>query len=257
MMNQKTRPAPPNPVQGRLARQIALDLVLISSLFAGCASFKPGPTSPEPPGADVVPHTKGPTLQSSSPQAQSSADSAPAPAVGNEASPASAVPVATGADTEAKNNGPSASKAKPPGAGTSGNLSSAFGSSGQTARQGAVARIPEKPVERAPDKPQASATLDLVSLEQRLRDTRAIGVFTKLSLKNQVDDLLGQFRAYHKKETQISLADLRQRYNLLLIEVLTLLQDNDAPLAAAISSSREGIWLILADPEKFAKIDVQ
>lgn len=112
-------------------------------------------------------------------------------------------------------------------------------------------------MEQVPERPQAPATLDLASLEQRLRDTRAIGVFTKLSLKNQVDDLLGQFRAYHKKEAQISLTELRQRYNLLLIKVLTLLQDNDAALAAAISSSREAIWLILSDPGKFAKIDVQ
>src|SRR5580692_12216159 len=32
--------------------------------------------------------------------------------------------------------------------------------------------------------------LDLGLLRQRLRETKAIGVFTKLSLKNQVDDLL-------------------------------------------------------------------
>ena len=97
-------------------------------------------------------------------------------------------------------------------------------------------------------------SLDLASLEQRLRDSQAIGVFTKLSLKNQVDDLLAQFRAYHRKESKTSLTELRQRYNLLLLKVLSLLQDSDPPLAAAISSSREAIWSILTDPEKFAKI---
>ncbi|HXN10319.1 MAG TPA: hypothetical protein VN859_03695 [Steroidobacteraceae bacterium] len=96
--------------------------------------------------------------------------------------------------------------------------------------------------------------LDLASLEQRLKDTRAIGVFTKLSLKNQVDDLLEQFRAYHRGERRTSLADLRQRYNLLLFKVLSLLQDSDASLATAISSSREAIWDVLADPARFAKI---
>jgi len=79
-------------------------------------------------------------------------------------------------------------------------------------------------------------------------------VFTKLSLKNQVDDLLNMFRAYHRGDRSTPLADLRQRYNLLLLKVLTLLQDSDAPLAAAISSSREAIWAILTDPDKFAKI---
>jgi len=36
--------------------------------------------------------------------------------------------------------------------------------------------------------------------------------------------------------------------------VLSLLQDGDPPLAAAIASSREAIWNILADPQKFSSI---
>ena len=62
----------------------------------------------------------------------------------------------------------------------------------------------------ASDKPSAPA-LDLSSLEQRLKDTHAIGVFTKLSLKNQVDDLLAQFRAFHQSPTKSPPADLRHR----------------------------------------------
>jgi hypothetical protein len=105
-----------------------------------------------------------------------------------------------------------------------------------------------------PSAKSSAAALDLASLEQRLRDTRAIGVFTKLSLKNQVDDLLDEFRAFHNGQTKTSLAELRQRYDLLLITVLTLLQDSDPPLASAISASREAIWGILTDREKFQKI---
>jgi hypothetical protein len=102
--------------------------------------------------------------------------------------------------------------------------------------------------------PNASPTLNLADLEQRLRETRAIGVFTKLSLKNQVDDLLNAFRELYRGPDKHPSAELRQRYDLLLLKVLTLLQDGDPPLAAAISSSREAIWGILADPDKFAKI---
>jgi hypothetical protein len=91
-------------------------------------------------------------------------------------------------------------------------------------------------------------------LEQRLRQTNAIGVFTKLSLKNQVDDLLNAFRVLYRGPNKHPTAELRQRYDQLLLKVLTLLQDGDPPLAAAISSSREAIWSILADPDKFAKI---
>ena len=87
-----------------------------------------------------------------------------------------------------------------------------------------------------------------------MRDTRAIGVFTKLSLKNQVDDLLKAFRDLYRNSNKRPPAELRQRYDGLLLKVLTLLQDGDPPLAAAIASSREAIWNILADPEEFAKI---
>ena len=79
-------------------------------------------------------------------------------------------------------------------------------------------------------------------------------MFTKLSLKNQVDDLLTEFRSLYQGPNKHPTATLRQHYDLLLLKVLSLLQDSDPPLAAAISSSREAIWGILADPNKFAKI---
>jgi hypothetical protein len=91
-------------------------------------------------------------------------------------------------------------------------------------------------------------------LEQRLRDTKAIGVFTKLSLKNQVDDLLTQFRAFHQGRAGAVLTELRERYNLLLLKVLSLLQGSDPVLAQAIAGSREAIWGLLADPAKFATL---
>ena len=105
-----------------------------------------------------------------------------------------------------------------------------------------------------PGKQEAPPPLDLVSLEQRLRDTKAIGVFTKLSLKNQVDDLLTQFRAFHQGRAGAVLTELRDRYNLLLLKVLSLVQGSDPVLARAIVASREPIWGLLADPVKFATL---
>jgi hypothetical protein len=87
-----------------------------------------------------------------------------------------------------------------------------------------------------------------------LRETKAIGVFTKLSLKNQVDDLLSDFRKYYSGKSKMVLTDLRQRYDLLLMKIMTLLQDSDVKLAADIRASREAIWDILRDPKKFAEI---
>ncbi len=106
------------------------------------------------------------------------------------------------------------------------------------------------PAQRAAGQP----TLDIAALEQRLKDTHAIGLFTKLSLKNQVDDLLAQFRAHFHGNGSPPLSDLRQRYDLLMLKVLSLLQDGDPPLAQTIGSSREAIWGILTDPNKLAAI---
>ncbi|CAG0968639.1 hypothetical protein BURK1_01102 [Burkholderiales bacterium] len=102
-------------------------------------------------------------------------------------------------------------------------------------------------------KPKAPP-LDLASLEQRLEETRAIGVLTKITLKNQVDDLLDRFRAFYQGKLETDLADLRRSYDLLVLKVLSLLQDGDQALATAIVASREAIWGILSDPAKFATI---
>ena len=79
-------------------------------------------------------------------------------------------------------------------------------------------------------------------------------MFTKISLKNQVDDLLTQFRAFHQGRAGTVLTELREQYNLLLLKVLSLLQGSDPVLAQAIASSREALWGLLADPAKFATL---
>ncbi len=102
-----------------------------------------------------------------------------------------------------------------------------------------------------PDVRQAEPPLDVAALKLRLRETGAIGLFTKLALSNQMDDLIQQFRSHHLGEHKSSVATLRQAYELLVLKVLALLQDGDPPLARTIAESREAIWSILADPEKF------
>jgi hypothetical protein len=105
-----------------------------------------------------------------------------------------------------------------------------------------------------PAAPPAAVTLDLDELKERLRETKAIGLFTKISLKNKVDDLLDQFAGLHGGKTPPTIADLRQSYNLLMMKVLSLLQDKDQTLASTIVSSREVIWGLLADPKTFATL---
>jgi hypothetical protein len=198
-------------------------------LASGCASMK----RPETPKPDVAAAGGPATAPVATPSPQPQPPPSP-PVPAPVSAPASAAPAASPAKTKSPppsspNKSASVAAAKPP-------------------------PVAAPPVAVPPVAAPAAPTLDLASLEQRLKDTRAIGVFTKLSLKNQVDDLLGDFRAFYKAANVRPSPELRQRYDLLLLKVLSLLQDGDPPLAAAISSSKEAIWNILADPNKLAAI---
>ena len=75
----------------------------------------------------------------------------------------------------------------------------------------------------------APAPLDF-KLPSRLRETKAIGVLTKLSLKNQVDDLWRSFAPTTSGRGQRRSPNCAA-YDMLLLKVLSLLQDSDPPLA--------------------------
>jgi outer membrane biosynthesis protein TonB len=105
-------------------------------------------------------------------------------------------------------------------------------------------------------KTAAVQPLDLNRLRQELKATRAIGLLSKLTLKNQMDDLLDRFRRYHRGETTSTMTDLRRSYDLLVMKLLSLVQDKDQKLASDIVSSREAIWGLLSDPTKFASLKV-
>jgi hypothetical protein len=228
---------------------IAGFLVVLS--VSGCASMKEASTSggphaaqvPVPPGSEpqaIPPSTVAPPSKAES-STENGSDQSSTPAKTPEAAAAEPPPV-----SPATRSNPAKAKSS-----TDPRLAKQTGAA--AVHTGPPAAHTGSPTPPAPP-PSASPTLNLADLEQRLRETRAIGVFTKLSLKNQVDDLLNAFRALYRGPNKHPTVDLRQRYDLLLLKVLTLLQDGDPPLAAEISSSREAIWSILADPDKFAKI---
>jgi len=120
----------------------------------------------------------------------------------------------------------------------------------------AAPRTPAIPpaVVATPPAPAALPTLDLDALEARLRATKAIGVFTKISLKNQVDDLMKQFREHYGGKATRTMPELRRAYDLLIMKVLSLLQDSDRMLASAIVSSREAIWTLLSNQDTFVNL---
>ncbi len=111
--------------------------------------------------------------------------------------------------------------------------------------------LPARVIAPPPAKP-SDPTLNVAALKTGLRNTPAIGVFTKLALQNQMDDLLKQFRTHYQGRETRSVAFLRPPFDALVVKVLALLQDGDPSLARTISTSREAIWGVLSDPEKFA-----
>lgn len=206
--------------------------ILFLALAAGCAGVKEAPprvaVRPVPVIVDpiVVEPNRDEVVPASPPRAvpRQPVKSTDGTIGGNPVASAAPVPSSETQSTSKAGQAPAAAPA--------------IGQAGKKAAPPAVAKALEPP-------------LDVAALIARLRDTDAIGVFTKLALKNQVDDLLKQFRTHYQSGQQTNVASLRQPYNLLLMKVLALVQDGDPPLARSISGSREAIWGILADREKF------
>jgi hypothetical protein len=222
---------------------VAVASFIVALALAGCVriTIAPSPAAVAPPAVAAAPlavESAPPTVAAAPP----AVESAPPPAAALEPPPVAAPPV-TLAPLAVASTPPAVAPAPAPAPAPSPALKT-------------VSKVPAPPkIVAAPPPVKAAAppTLDLASLETRLRATGAIGVFTKLSLKNQVSDLFDQFKAFHHGGAP-ALTTLRQAYELLLLKVLSLIQDNDASLASAISASRESIWGILVDPAKFAKL---
>ncbi|HEX4522400.1 MAG TPA: hypothetical protein VH704_02685 [Casimicrobiaceae bacterium] len=209
----------------------AIAAALLAALLAGCAGVKQPATPSAPTLAPVAPTAPAaPDVAAHSPTPAG----APAPAASAPPSQPPTVPSAP-AGAAAKSAAPEIrAPAKPSAAGAT----------------------PPTKAAPAPAVAKASAPpLDLKALETQLKETNAIGVMTKLSIKNQVDDLLSQFRAFYQGKLKITLAELRRPFDLLVLKLLSLLQDSDPTLAAAIVASREAIWGILSDRTKFASLD--
>lgn len=248
------------------ARIVGLLVILLTAACAGPQHTRPG--EPPPSGATqagtVAVETKvtpaAPPVSHSAAQVAADAKPPAQPAEPQQAQPTELRP--TGA-TQAKTV---AAETKTPPAAPSVTLPA-----GRLAAKAKspIANTPARPVAapvaaeqvrkkeiaaQSPANQEAAPPLDLKSLETRLKETKAIGMFTKLALKNQVDDLLDQFRAFYQGRHKTTLPELRRPYDLLILKVLALLQDSDPPLAHAILTSREAIWSILADPAKFATI---
>jgi hypothetical protein len=192
-------------------------------------------------------------------QASPSGAQAPSPAA-KTASPATAPSPAPTKDVEAKVSPAKPAATPKPSPAPAAKVATAKSNppAATTKATPSASTVPASTVPPATVPPAApkSPPLDLESLKSQLKATKAIGVMTKLTLKNQVDDLLDRFRGFYAGRGKDTMPELRQAYDLLLLKVLSLLQDRDQMLASKIVSSREAIWGLLADRQKFAALQV-
>ncbi len=96
--------------------------------------------------------------------------------------------------------------------------------------------------------------VDLDDLVKRIGDSSAIGTFTKLSLKLEIDRFERDLRAFHDRAGKHSLGELHERYDLLVHKLMRLLQDKDPGLAREIAEARDFLWAKLADPREFRRM---
>ena len=95
------------------------------------------------------------------------------------------------------------------------------------------------------------AQIDLVSLEDGLRKTDAIGLSEKLSLKGDLDRLVEKFHAYHERTEDDGIEKLESSFHQLVNKTLSLLRADDPDLHQRISAARGGLWTLLRDRETF------
>jgi len=104
-----------------------------------------------------------------------------------------------------------------------------------------------------PDALADSGSLDprINDLYDHLSQTKSIGIFTKLSIKNNTTRLNNSFAAYHQGERPPNIKELRERYDLMVQEMMILVQGKDPELAHKIHETRLLLWSYLSDPEKY------
>jgi hypothetical protein len=207
------------------------------------AKDKPAPQAATPPAPNETPakpETPAPAQPAASAPATPPAPSAPS-------KPTASAPTKPATQAPSK---PPASTAKPPSTATTKPATPAPAKPA-TPPPAQTAAKPATP----PPAPASNPTLDLTALKDQLKSTKAIGLMTKLTLKNQVDDLMDGFRDHYAGKGKLTISQLRQSYDMLMMKVLSLLQDKDQKLASDIVASREVIWGLLADPKKFAALD--
>lgn len=84
--------------------------------------------------------------------------------------------------------------------------------------------------------------LDIDQLITRLKETKAIGVLTKLALKGDVNKIVRQTAQHSKNQASQELSELRERFEGLVLKTIALLGEKDPILAQDIYQARHFVW---------------
>lgn len=89
---------------------------------------------------------------------------------------------------------------------------------------------------------QADGVANVQVLEDRLKHTRAIGIFTKLAIRNDILDLVEEIATYRKQaQLQQRLKEIRSSFDGLVLKIMALLEDDPA-LSRDLYTNRELLW---------------
>jgi len=98
---------------------------------------------------------------------------------------------------------------------------------------------------KAVQKEPSQAKISHVSykeLKERLKNTDAIGFFTKLAIRNDIVDLMDEIKQYRKKSMlKAKMKEIRASFDGLLLKIIALLEE-DPNLSRDLYVGRESIW---------------
>lgn len=95
---------------------------------------------------------------------------------------------------------------------------------------------------------------DLAVLRARIQATAALSIFEKISLRCRVENLLAQFRQYHRDPTAVLLRELHTQFTQLIADLTTQLRVGDPALCRDLQLAQERLWRVLVDPVRFAQL---
>ena len=100
-----------------------------------------------------------------------------------------------------------------------------------------------------PDADAGTNEFNLDILIVRLKETDALGVFTKLALKGDVEEIIEMAHEYKSLTALPELQSVREQFDGLVLKTITLLNDKDPDLAADMYQARDLVWQSILEVE--------